>query len=340
MQRTPDWSKFVLDRPMVRSPGALFDYNSGNSHLLSAIVARLTGGRPLDYANEQLFGPLGITDYVWPQDPQGVPGGGTGLYLLPRDMAKIGYLYLRNGAWDGRQILSEAWIGAVNHASVDMQLRFMPSLRYANQFWVVPDRQVYMAVGYHRQVIMVMPALDVVVVATGTRHYSFARLIDLITDAVKSSEPLPENAAARSALDRSITDAATERPSAVAPIPETAKQISGKTYQFVANALNIRTLTLNLSDGDPSFEFVSTNSRNSGPLGLDGTYRTGGQGRFGVNAAKGNWQDDKTFVLDLQTLGNDDARRFTLTFEGTNVDIQFHNAVGFTASLKGTAENP
>jgi CubicO group peptidase (beta-lactamase class C family) len=340
MQRSPDWSKFVLDQPMARSPGASFDYNSGNSHLLSAIVAKLTGGRPLDYANEQLFGPLGITDYVWPQDPQGIPSGGAGLYLLPQDMAKIGYLYLRNGAWEDRQILPETWIDAVNHATVDMQLGFMPSLRYANQFWAVPDRQVTMAVGFNRQIIVVMPALDVVVVATGTRHYSFAKLIDLITAAVRSSQPLPENAAAQSVLARSIAAAATERPSPVGPTPATAKQISGKTWQFAPNTLNVRSLTLKLSDGDASFEFINTGNRNSGPIGLDGTYRIGGQARFGVNAAKGSWQDEKTFVLDLQTLGNNDARSFTLTFEGTNVEMLFQNAVGFTARLKGTAENP
>jgi hypothetical protein len=283
---------------------------------------------------------LGITDYVWPQDPQGIPSGGAGLYMLPRDMAKIGYLYLRNGAWEGRQILPDAWIKAVNHATVDMQFSFMPSLRYANQFWAVPDRQVYMAVGFNRQIIVVMPAIDVVLVATGTRHYSFARLIDLIMAAARSSEPLSENAAAQSALARSITEAATDRPSPVGPTPATAKEVSGKTWQFAPNTLNIRSLTLNLNDGDPSFAFVSTNSRNSGPIGLDGTHRIGGQGRFGVNAAKGNWQDEKTFVLDLQTLGNNDARSFTLTFDGTNVDMQFRNAVGFTARLKGTAESP
>jgi hypothetical protein len=162
-----------------------------------------------------------------------------------------------------------------------------------------------------------MSDLDVVAVATGTRHYSFSRLIEGITDAVKSSEPLPENEAARSALDLSIADAATERPSPVGAIPETAKQVLGKVYHFVRNVLNLRSLALNLSDVDPSFEFVNgpsssttTNHRDSGPLGLDGTYRTGGRARFGVNAAKASWQDDKTFVLELHTLGNDDARQF------------------------------
>src|SRR4051812_21502484 len=342
MERSPDWQQFILDQPMAQPPGTAFEYNSGNSHLLSAIINKLTGARALLYARAQLFGPLGITDVFWRQDPQGVSAGGAGLYLQPRDMAKIGYLYLRNGSWDGRQIVPPAWIDAVNHASVDMRL---PGLRYANQFWVLPDKHVYAAVGFHRQIIVVMPELDIVAVATGTRNYPSAGLIDGITGAVKSSQPLPENAAAVATLDRSIADAATERPSPVGPVPETAKQVSGKVYAFAPNVLNLRTLRLNLSDVDPSFEFVSSASSsttatygNSGPLGLDGTYRAGGRARFGVNAAKGSWKDEKTFVLDLQTLGNDDARQFTLTFEGPNVDLQFQNASGWKASAQGTTQ--
>jgi CubicO group peptidase (beta-lactamase class C family) len=340
MEQSQDWQQFILDQPMAQPPGTAFDYNSGNSHLLSAIVNRLTGRSALDYAKAQLFGPLGITDVFWRRDPQGISAGGAGLYLQPRDMAKIGYLYLRNGNWDGRQILPPAWIDAVKGASVDMRL---PGLRYANQFWVQPDKHVYAAVGFHRQLIEVMPDLDIVAVATGTRNYPSARLIDAVAGAVRSSQPLPENAAARAALDLAIAEAATDRPSPVGPVPETAKQVSGKVYAFEPNVLSLRTLALNLSGPDPSFEFVSgasttTSNRNSGPLGLDGTYRTGGRARFGVNAAKGSWRDEKTFVFELQTLGNDDARQFTLTFEGPNVDLQFQNAFGWKTTLQGTTQ--
>jgi CubicO group peptidase (beta-lactamase class C family) len=204
MERSPDWQQFILDQPMAQPPGTAFEYDSGNAHLLSAIISKLTGASTLDYANAQLFGPLGITDLFWRQDPQGIPTGGYGLYLQPRDMAKIGYLYLRNGAWDGRQILPPAWIDTVNHASVDMHQSHEPELRYANLFWALPDRHVYMATGFHRQLIVLMPDLDVVAVVTGRHHYFFAKLIDQITDAVKSNQPLPENAAARSALDLAV----------------------------------------------------------------------------------------------------------------------------------------
>src|SRR5206468_7021281 len=97
LTRNRDWVRFILDRPMANQPGEMFYYNSGNSHLLSAWVTRLTGKPAEDFARDRLFGPLGITDYVWPRDPMGQSLGGWGLKLTPRDMAKFGYLYLRHG---------------------------------------------------------------------------------------------------------------------------------------------------------------------------------------------------------------------------------------------------
>ena len=113
MTRSPDWQQFILDYPMASAPGTRFYYSSGNSHLLSAILSKVTGRSALDYAREKLFGPLGIDDVLWQADPQGVSGGGAGLYLQPRDMAKIGYLWLRGGVWEGKQILPAAWIEGV-----------------------------------------------------------------------------------------------------------------------------------------------------------------------------------------------------------------------------------
>jgi CubicO group peptidase (beta-lactamase class C family) len=75
MERSRDWVQFILDRPMVREPGAAFDYNSGGPHVLSAILSKVTGRSALDYAREKLFGPLGIEDVHWRHDPQ-VPQGG------------------------------------------------------------------------------------------------------------------------------------------------------------------------------------------------------------------------------------------------------------------------
>jgi CubicO group peptidase (beta-lactamase class C family) len=105
MTGQPNWVKFVLDRPMAHAPGEVFNYNSGSTHLLSAILTRLTGRSAADYAQAKLFGPLGISVSNWRQDPQGLSSGGFGLALLPRDMAKIGYLYLRGGRWEDKTLL-------------------------------------------------------------------------------------------------------------------------------------------------------------------------------------------------------------------------------------------
>ncbi len=81
MERSADWTQFVLDQPMTAGPGTTFNYSSGNPHLLSAILTKATGESALDYARERLFGPLGISDVFWRQDPQGLSIGGFGLFL-------------------------------------------------------------------------------------------------------------------------------------------------------------------------------------------------------------------------------------------------------------------
>ena len=73
--------------------------------MLSAIIKKTTDSSALDFAKEQLFGPLGISDTLWQSDPQGNSIGGYGLYMEPEDMAKLGYLYLRNGQWEGKQLI-------------------------------------------------------------------------------------------------------------------------------------------------------------------------------------------------------------------------------------------
>ena len=98
---------FVLNRTMVAPPGTTFNYNTGASHLLSAIIQRATNMSTLDFANKYLFGPLSIERARWYEDPQGVAGGGDYLYLKPRDMAKIGHLFLNEGKWENKQIISE-----------------------------------------------------------------------------------------------------------------------------------------------------------------------------------------------------------------------------------------
>lgn len=359
MEHSPDWQQFILDRPMAAAPGTTFDYNSGNSHLLSAILTKVTGRSALDYARQTLFGPLGIEDILWLPDPQGISIGGYGLYLQPRDMAKVGYLYLRNGMWDGKRILSESWIEGVRKANVAIRESWSANLRYGDQFWVIPSRDTYMAAGLRRQLIIVMPKLDIVAVATGssrfpsrggapaTPRYSMETLVGYIAAAVKSEAALAANPVATAYLAERLKEAASETPAPVGASSGMAKAVSGKTYRFAANPLNLKSVTFKLVDPQPSFEFELAGARPGmaagtfgGPIGFDGHYRVGGRMSIGLCAARAAWSaDGTTLVLEVQTLGNDDAVRATHTFGDKTVDMSFETANGFTLKLQGQAEN-
>jgi CubicO group peptidase (beta-lactamase class C family) len=359
MERSPDWQQYVLDQPMATAPGTTFYYDSGNSHLLSAILTKVTGKSALDYAREVLFGPLGIEDVLWRGDPQGISGGGAGLYLHPRDMAKIGYLYLRGGVWEGKQILPASWIENVRKADVDMREAWTKELRYGSQFWVMPGRDAYMAVGYDRQLIIVMPKLDIVAVMTGSARfpstngtparprYGFAAIMDQLAGAVTGDAPLAADPAATAALAQKIKDAAIEPPAAASEQPAMAKTVSGKTWKFETNETRITSMRLNLDGAEPSFEYEVAGGpggpppgRFGGPIGFDGHRRVGGRMRYGLSAARGSWSaDGSSLLLEVQTLGNDDAARVTFAFADKAVEVTYELAVGYKAVLKGRADD-
>lgn len=129
LRRQRDWIKFILDLLGKKGYAGKFQYTSVGSHLLSAIISRTTGKCAREFANVNLFKPLGmeiIPDsnlksfsledvfgsnvHGWINDPQGITIGGWGMIITPRDMARFGFLYLNKGKWEDNQIISEKWI--------------------------------------------------------------------------------------------------------------------------------------------------------------------------------------------------------------------------------------
>jgi CubicO group peptidase (beta-lactamase class C family) len=330
MERSQDWIKFILDRPMAAAPGETFNYNTGNSHLLSAILAKVTGVSTEDYAKAKLFGPLGITRWQWGRDPQGVSMGGYRLALLPRDMAKFGYLYLHRGEWDGKQLIAPEWTDKVNHATVNMNAQFNKALRYSNQFWATPDRGLYWANGYHCQTIAVYPALDMVAVTTARDDCAFGKLSSHVTKAARSSKALPPNPVAASQLDSTLREIATEKPTDHSVTSSLASAVSGKTYSFQRNGLLVKSLSLTLDGSQPRYdlELYSSNPNNpaskvSGPIGLDGLYPKGEPAGSAVSAVKGKWLNTHAFEIERLTIGGSSlAQKWTLWFDGETLNLR------------------
>jgi len=181
-----DWVKFVLDKPMILPAGSQFNYCSGCSHLLSAILQLTTGMNTDDFAEQTLLKPLGISNVKWERDNTGIPIGGWGLQITPRDMAKLGYLYLQNGQWDGEQIVSTQWVknATQTHTETDGELG------YGYQWWTYPSLAAYTALGRDGQTIFVIPEKDLVIVTTANmdNHDEIFRLIEeAILPAVQKS---------------------------------------------------------------------------------------------------------------------------------------------------------
>jgi CubicO group peptidase (beta-lactamase class C family) len=118
MVASPDYVQFVLDRKVTWVPGTHFVYCSPAIHMLSPILQKATGMTTLDFARQYLFEPLGFGDVVWPQDPQGYYDGWSDVSLDTPDMAKLGFLFLHQGEWDGSQIISRQWVEAATQAQI------------------------------------------------------------------------------------------------------------------------------------------------------------------------------------------------------------------------------
>ena len=163
-----NWVQAALAQPVEapRGDAGPMIYSTGSSHLLSAIVTRATGMNTHRYAARRIFAPLGIILRPWITDPQGIPFGGNEMRLTPRELLRFGSLYVARGrAPDGRQVIPEAW---VDSSWVPRGRSPWSGDRYGYGWWIreTPTHSVYYAWGYGGQFIFVVPALQLVVVAT------------------------------------------------------------------------------------------------------------------------------------------------------------------------------
>jgi len=185
MYLVEDWAQFILNLPLrgrmhlgeqVQAPpyGRYFSYCTGGVFTLSEALEKVTGTRADRYAEEKLFGPLGITDAVWVYSPMNIPQTGGGLRLTSRELLKIAELYRAGGQWQGRRIVDAAWVEASTrpHARID------DNTEYGYLWWLKAFKSggksypaFYMS-GNGGNKVAVFPGLDMAVVLTSTNFNS------------------------------------------------------------------------------------------------------------------------------------------------------------------------
>jgi CubicO group peptidase (beta-lactamase class C family) len=193
-----NWVRYALQRPFQCAPDTCMVYSTGNSHLLSVILTKQTGMSTRTYAQRKLFTPLGMQLRGWARDPQGFDFGGNEMFFTPRDMLKFGELYRQRGVYNGRRILSEEWI---RKSWGEYATSPWNGHRYGYHWWSrdYEGTKVHFAWGYGGQFIFVIPARQLVVVATSSlnrgrdgRHLgNVHNLVDRIITAVPAPRPTP-----------------------------------------------------------------------------------------------------------------------------------------------------
>jgi CubicO group peptidase (beta-lactamase class C family) len=146
--------------------------------------------------------------------------------LAPHDMARIGYLYLHDGMWDGKQIIPSSWVERAKAGIVPAT----GGTHYSNLWWSFPEKGAYMALGRHSQMILVMPKLDIVAIMTGIvrddERRPIRQVIDGTAGSIKADVSLPPDPAAQALLATAIQNAATES------LPKSAaRRISPRKFQ-------------------------------------------------------------------------------------------------------------
>jgi len=205
MLKSRHLAAYMLDRPLNAEPGTVFDYCGGNSEVVSAVLTQATGSSALDLARQELFAPLGITHVSWPTDRDDVSHGWGDLELEPRDMAKLGYLWLHNGRWEDTQVIPADYLAQALTRHISVQ----PGIDYGYGMWLYPGHNPvdFEANGTGGQRITVIPSLDMVEVTTGN-GLDANDIAQLLAGAVKSNEPMPANPESDARLADLVANAA------------------------------------------------------------------------------------------------------------------------------------
>jgi CubicO group peptidase (beta-lactamase class C family) len=170
--------RYYLEKPLVSIPGNQFIYNDGTTDMLGEIIRKVSQKSLVDFAEYSLFSPIGISSYIWLKYPKApkITFATAGLYLRPRDMAKIGQLCIMKGMWKNKRILSTKWIESSTSTSAHIsKSSYNPmgsfAWGYGYHWWLAKydygNIKAYAAAGWGNQFIIIIPQVNIVVVMTG-----------------------------------------------------------------------------------------------------------------------------------------------------------------------------
>ncbi len=342
--KAENWVRAFLAQNIAHQPGTQFMYNSAATYMCSAIVQRLTHQTVLDYLAPRLFAPLGISGIKWETCPHGINTGGWGLSIQSEGLAKFGQLLLQKGKWNGKQLISAAWIDKATSFHIQQpgeDKKDRPKAQndwlqgYGYQFWRC-QHGAFRGDGAFGQFTIVLPDQDAVIVMT-SENKNMQGQIDLVWQHL-----LP-------AFDAKAPQAADlNRLSTLKLMPpqgrKTSPTIINKPFKLETNDLGLKTASFAI-DGDTCVFKADAHtitcgleSWQRGEVLFPGTpprLTPGGKPKNPAPskiAASATWTDDTTLVMTWRYYETPHHDTLTCKFEGDSVTITFLNSI--------TAMNP
>jgi CubicO group peptidase (beta-lactamase class C family) len=329
-----DWVKAFLAASVGHKPGAPFVYNSAASHVLSAIVQKVTGQPLLDYLTPRLFEPLGIQPAHWDQDPSGIYTGGWGLMIRTEEIARFGQMYLQKGVWNGKRILPEAWVAAATSRQVEngTDPKNDWNQGYGYQFWRC-QHNVYRGDGAFGQFCFVMPDQDAVL-AINSGVPDMQAVMNVVWDKLLPAiQPaaLPAAPQAEKALRGRLAELSLPVP-ADAPVSPLAAQFGGKTYLLEGNTFKIESIRFAFTPDGCELSLRERGEENHASFGYHGwkfgesTLFANGKGPVAAHAA---WVKPETLQLVLRQYSAPFVFTVDFSFAGDSVTMEGKVNVGF-----------
>ncbi len=228
------WTAEFFKIPLVYPPGTTYMYTSAASYMLSAILTRVTGETLHDYLKPRFFRPLGITGEHWDIGPDNINPGGNGLTMKTVDLLKLGVLHAQGGLWQGRRILSQAWINEATRCHCGEE-------NYGYH-WATAANGTYLAIGIFMQFVLVFPQHQATLAVIGATQEGSNAFLPVIHRYFPRAfeQTLPADAAALADAGlRARLDAVARQPVIVSHRSAQPAQISGKTYRVAPNAVGV-----------------------------------------------------------------------------------------------------
>jgi hypothetical protein len=322
----------------VFEPGSQFMYNSGASFMLSSIVKKVTGKTAQEYLNPRLYEPLNITNTTWGENFEGVNMGASHLRIPTEDIAKFGQLYLQNGVWQGKQIISKEWVKEASSKQMSNGKNDSSwGYGYGFQFWLNPPGG-YRADGAFGQYSMILPELDAVVAIT-SESIKTKDTMQIVWDVLlpeMKNMPLTENKTDYNQLQQKLKSLKYEPPK-ISTTSSIASKNSGKEFILDKNPFNTKSVSFTF-EGDKCLFVLKEDGKSdiniTNGMGYwirKGNYKPSAHSLFSLRridfdsivAASATWQDDKTLLLTWRFIETVHGDQLTCIFDEDQLTIKF-----------------